>query len=88
MKTKKNRFEIISYGLFLITAVTMLALFIAGFILPPTGKIDSSVIQCGGELMGMAFIAQLPLMIRLIGNRDVRIKKGDFAIETTENNDK
>lgn len=88
MKTKKNIFEIISYVLFVITAITMLALFIGGFILPPTGKIDSSVIQGGGELMGMAFIAQLPLMIRLIGDRAVRIKKGDFTIETTENNEK
>jgi hypothetical protein len=88
MRNKKSRFEIISYVLFVITAVVMLSLFVAGFILPPTGKIDSSVIQGGGELMGMAFIAQLPLMIRLIGDRAVRIKKGDFTIETTENNDK
>lgn len=77
-----------SYLLFVITAITMLALFIGGFILPPTGKIDSSVIQAGGELMGMAFIAQLPHIIGLIGDRAVRIKKGDFSIETTENNDK
>lgn len=66
----------------------MLVLFVVGFCLPPTGVIDSSVIQAGGELMGMAFIAQLPHIIRLIGDRAVRIKKGDFSIETTENNDK
>ena len=64
----------------------MLVLFVVGFCLPPTGVIDSSVIQAGGELMGMAFIAQLPHIIRLIGDRAVRIKKGDFSIETTENN--
>lgn len=78
----------ISYLLFVITAITMLVLFVVGFCLPPTGFIDSSVIQAGGELMGMAFIAQLPHIIRLIGDRDIRIKKGDFTIETTENNDK
>lgn len=80
--------HITSYILFVITSVTMLALFIIGFCLPPSGVIDSSVIQAGGELMGLAFIAQLPHVIRLIGDRAVRIKKGDFTIETTENNDK
>lgn len=80
--------HITSYLLFVITAITMLVLFVVGFCLPPTGVIDSSVIQAGGELMGMAFIAQLPHIIRLIGDRAVRIKKGDFSIETTENNDK
>ena len=88
MTPTENFSHITSYLLFVITAITMLVLFVVGFCLPPTGVIDSSVIQAGGELMGMAFIAQLPHIIRLIGDRAVRIKKGDFTIETTENNDK
>lgn len=66
----------------------MLVLFVCGFLLPPIGIIDNSVIQAGGELMGLAFIAQLPHVIRLIGDRAIRIKKGDFSIEASDNDDK
>ncbi|MEE1174316.1 MAG: hypothetical protein U0K53_02430 [Paludibacteraceae bacterium] len=78
----------ISYFLFCLTTIVMLVLFVCGFLLPPIGIIDNSVIQAGGELMGLAFIAQLPHVIRLIGDRAIRIKKGDFSIEASDNDDK
>lgn len=77
-----------SYFLFCLTTIVMLGLFVCGFLLPPIGIIDNSVIQAGGELMGLAFIAQLPHVIRLIGDRAIRIKKGDFSIEASDNDDK
>ncbi len=77
-----------SYFLFCLTTIVMLGLFVCGFLLPPIGIIDNSVIQAGGELMGLAFIAQLPFVIRLIGDRAIRIKKGDFSIEASDNDDK
>ncbi|MBR2618560.1 MAG: hypothetical protein IKC81_04575 [Paludibacteraceae bacterium] len=77
-----------SYFLFCLTTIVMLGLFVCGFLLPPIGVIDNSVIQAGGELMGLAFIAQLPLVIRLIGDRAIRIKKGDFSIEASDNDEK
>ncbi len=71
-----------------LTTIVMLALFVCGFLLPPVGVIDNSVIQAGGELMGLAFIAQLPRVIRLIGDRAIRIKKGDFSIEASDTDEK
>lgn len=76
--------HITSYILFVITSVVMLVLFVVGFLLPPIGKIDSSIIQAGGELMGLAFIVQLPHVVRVIGDRAIKIKKGDFTIEAGE----
>lgn len=68
----------------MVTSITMLVLFIVGFLLPPIGVIDSSVIQAGAELMTLAFIAQLPHIIRIIGDRAIKIKKGDFSVEAAE----
>lgn len=74
----------ISYSLFVFTSLVMIALFIVGFFLPPPGVIDPSVIQAGAELMTLAFIAQLPHIIRIIGDRAIKIKKGDFSVEAAE----
>ena len=76
--------HITSYILFVITSIVMLTLFVVGFLLPPVGIIDNSIIQAGGELMGLAFIAQLPHVVRIIGDRAIKIKKGDFSIEASE----
>lgn len=64
----------------------MIVLFVWGFILPPMGTIDQSLIQAGGLLLALATIAQLPHIIETIGeNRTLKLSKGDFTIETSKN---
>jgi hypothetical protein len=74
----------ISYILFVLTSSTMLLLFIWGFLLPPIGQIDQTVIQAGGLLLALASVAQLPHVISCIGeNRSIKIAKGDFSVESS-----
>lgn len=80
-----ERYVHIGTGVFIATVVVMLALFIAGFILPPVGVIDQSVIRAGAELVSLAVIAQLPMVIKYINiGRAIKISKGDLSIETTQ----
>lgn len=39
-------------------------LMIIGFIVPPTGVIDGSVLSAGGELLGFTLVWRLPEMIK------------------------
>ena len=69
--------------LFLICLTTSVALFIAGFFVPPMGVIDGSVLTAVGMLLGFGVIAMLPDMIEsghsaklnLPGNTSVELKK-------------
>lgn len=65
---------------FWLTLVTSIGLIVAGFIVPPTGIIDGSVLTAVGLLLGFATIAQIPIIIEVAGY--FKMTKGDFAIET------
>lgn len=54
-------------------------LIVAGFIVPPTGVIDPSVLTGVGELFAFAALAQLPEALEK-GNR-VSLRKGDTSID-------
>lgn len=60
-----------------------MALFIAAFIVPPTGSIDPSVLAAGGELTGAAavltFLAKLPEYIEK--GITARVTKGNTTLE-------
>jgi len=60
-----------------------IALFIAAFIVPPTGRIDPSVLAAGGELTGAAavltFLAKLPEYIEK--GITARVTKGNTTLE-------
>ena len=60
-----------------------IGLFIAAFIVPPTGQIDPSVLAAGGEMTGAAailtFLAKLPEYIET--GATARITKGNTSIE-------
>lgn len=61
-----------------------LLLVIAGFLLPPTGVIDGSVLTAVGELLMFAVLAQIPSMIDSAKNgKSIRLKKGDFSAEVS-----
>ena len=49
---------------FSITTATALILVVVGFIIPPMGVIDGSVLTAVGELMGFAALAQVPPLIK------------------------
>lgn len=80
---------------FSITTATALILVVVGFIIPPMGVIDGSVLTAVGELMGFAALAQVPPLIKK--GADVSIHHGSTSItvnnpdtdpeETTDNGD-
>jgi len=65
--------------LFVITAVISVALVIAGFIIPPVGIIDGSVLTAVGELLAFGVVAQLPEAVR--AGRSIKVQKGDFRVD-------
>lgn len=58
-------------------------LLIAGFLVPPTGIIDGSVLKGVGELMGFATLAVGGHAITL--GYDVKLAKGDTSVEINNN---
>ena len=55
-----------------------------GFLLPPMGIIDSSVLTAVGELLMFAVLAQVPHLIEAARNgRSIRLQKGDFSAEVS-----
>lgn len=67
---------------FYITLATSVLLIVAGFIVPPTGVVDGSVLSAVGELIGFAVIAQLPQLIK--DGKVIKTKVGD-SLEVTIN---
>lgn len=62
-----------------ISFIAMIGLFIAGFILPPTGQIDSSVFTAGGFILAAMIVAALPSIIEKVGI--IKLSKGDTSVE-------
>lgn len=57
-------------------------LFIGGFIVPPMGVIDGSVLKAVGMLLGFGALAQAPVLLESL-NR-AKFTKGDMIIEVTK----
>lgn len=72
--TKKNSHPHRSVIWFGLTAGTSIVLVVAGFIVPPTGVIDGSVLTAVGELMGFAALAQVPALLHK--GKDVTLQHG------------
>lgn len=62
---------------FVTCLTTSIILMVTGFLLPPPGVIDGSVLSAAGELFGFATLAQLP---RIIHGRNVTIQHGNTTI--------
>lgn len=81
MKTKiKNATvgDIINFVCFLISII----LAVVGFILPPTGIIDSSVLMVIGELGFFSTVTKIPDFIKALkGGASLEITKGDSHIK-------
>lgn len=64
----------------------MLVLLVWGFILPPIGKIDQSVIKAVGEIVVLIVVAQIPTTIEAFKDGgSVKISKGDASLEISKN---
>lgn len=62
---------------FVVCLVTSIVLIVTGFLLPPAGVIDGSVLSAVGELFAFATLAQLP---SIINGRNVKIEHGNTTI--------
>ena len=73
---------------FYLTLAISLLLIVGGFLLPPMGIIDGSVLTAVGELLMFGVLAQLPALIDAAKNgKSVKISKGDFSAEVTSTDD-
>ena len=73
---------------FYLTLAISLLLIIGGFVLPPMGIIDGSVLTAVGELLMFGVLAQVPALIDAAKNgKSVKISKGDFTAEVTSSDE-
>ena len=73
---------------FRITLILSILLIVGGFICPPIGVIDSSVLTAVGMLLAFAILAQIPTLIEAAkGGKTIRLQKGDFSAEVSSEND-
>lgn len=77
------RFYSLNYKLcFWVCLVTSVGLCVAGFVVPPAGVIDGSVLTAVGELFGFATLSQLPVLIH---GRSVELTHGKTSLTLGDN---
>lgn len=64
--------------IFTITTIAAISLFVAGFLVPPMGIIDGSVLKAGGLLLGFASVAQVPELARR--GTDLKVQHGQTSV--------
>ena len=79
-----NAQALIAMKIFYLTFAISLLLIIGGFLLPPMGIIDGSVLTAVGELLMFGVLAQLPAIIDAAKNgKSIKVTKGDFTAEVS-----
>ena len=69
---------------FRVTLILSILLIVGGFVCPPMGGIDSSVLTAVGMLLAFAILAQVPTLIEAAkGGKTIRLQKGDFSAEVS-----
>ena len=69
---------------FYINLTLSILLIAGGFVCPPMGVIDGSVLTAVGLLLAFAVLARLPaFMEQAAKGKTIRLKKGDFAAEVS-----
>ena len=64
------------------TGIVAFGLLIAGFLFPPPGSIDPSVVQAVGELLGFATVWMLPKAIS--AGKNIKLEHGGTTITVSE----
>ena len=76
--------QLIAMKTFYLTLAIRLLLIVGGFLLPPMGIIDGSVLTAVGELLMFGVLAQLPSLIEAAKNgKSIKVTKGDFTAEVS-----
>ena len=70
-------------AVFAVTLAVSVALVVAGFLVPPTGVIDGSVLKAVGELLAFAALAVGGHALTL--GYDLKLQKGETKIELNNN---
>jgi len=61
-----------------------IALIVGGFIIPPTGIIDGSVLTAVGLLLMFAVVAQIPRILDAVHQgKSIKVSKGDLSFEAS-----
>lgn len=79
----KINYNKISFTLCLVVSI---GLIVGGFLVPPTGVIDGSVLKAVGILVIFAVIDMIPKI--LAAEKNIKISKGDMSIDVNDGNDK
>ncbi|MGM9756928.1 MAG: hypothetical protein ACI3ZM_02120 [Candidatus Cryptobacteroides sp.] len=79
----KINYNKISFTLCLVVSI---GLIVGGFLVPPTGVIDGSVLKAVGMLVLFAVIDMIPKI--LSAEKNIKISKGDMSIDVNDGNDK
>lgn len=79
----KINYNKISFTLCLVVSI---GLIVGGFLVPPTGVIDGSVLKAVGMLVLFAVIDMIPKI--LAAEKNIKISKGDMSIDVNDGNDK
>ena len=64
MATGLMKNELLGVIVYFVAFGVSILLMVIGFIVPPTGAIDGSVLSAGGELLGFTLVWRLPEMIK------------------------
>lgn len=79
----KINYNKISFTLCLLVSISLI---VGGFLVPPTGVIDGSVLKAVGMLVLFAVIDMIPKI--LAAEKNIKISKGDMSIDVNDGNDK
>ena len=66
---------------FRILLIVSVLLIVGGFLVPPIGVIDGSVLSAVGLLLMFATIDKIPEAIK--AGRSIKVQKGDTSLEVT-----
>lgn len=85
-KLVHNKLQILGLKTFYVSLILSILLLVGGFLSPPLGIIDSSVLSAVGLLFAFATLALLPKMLAAIAQgRTFRLTKGDLTAEVASN---
>ena len=69
---------------FYLTLAISLLLIVGGFLLPPMGIIDASVLTAVGKLLMFGALAQVPALISAAKNgKSIKVTRGNSSIEVS-----
>jgi len=75
----KKIYEKMNKNAFWICLITSICLIVGGFLVPPLGIIDGSVLTAVGLLLGFAVVGVV--MNAMLHGTDIKVIKGDTTIE-------